>query len=1107
MNPVKSSAELDAQDRQVRARIESELEKNFLVEAAAGTGKTTSLVNRMVALVSTGKCQVQQLAAITFTRKAAAELRERFQGELRRLAVASKPDQQSLPGIAQQRIALAADQANQSFVGTIHSFCSKLLRERPIEFAVDPEFRELEASEDVLLRQQAWQENIADLIATDDPLMSQLQDLGIDRSQLKICFDQFIEYRDIEIWPVGEVPEYDVESLKEATKGYISHMRTLLPHFPKDRGTDQLMNHYETIVRASDNSWNRQGRFFELLERFDRGSGTTQKNWPKIPGSDKLGKAEDIRWTTFREQLVKPALNFWRRKRYGFVIEFVRRAVSIYERLKRACGGLDFQDLLITVTNGLRHRAELRHYFQQRFPFLLVDEFQDTDPIQAEMMLLLTASDHTQQNWINCIPRPGSLFLVGDPKQSIYRFRRGDIVTYSRVKSILNNSAGEVLPLIKNFRSRDSLIQWNNQVYRHKFAEANKYSPPAEDMILGREESAVPTGQYEDGTLEGIYQLSLPNSRSDTIADTSYEEADRIAAFIRQAIDSGMQIHRTGKELERGLSCTVQASDFMIIPWGKKRIDTYVQALERYGLPYEVSGGNSLSNNQQLTWLIDCLRAVDDPHDPLSYLSLLRDLFGFSDADLFEFKRCGGHFNYAAELPGQLDSALLTRLNAVSSRFQKFRMWIRSVPYTVAVTQIAEELGLLASAAAMPEGNTQSGGLFKAIEWLRQRSWDFDSASDLIHCLEEIREADESESCTALSPDSNLVRVMNLHKAKGLEAPIVFLADTARRFTGQIRCHIDRTSDQPSGYVGITAAKGQYHTTEVATPERWSELQQEEQKFLDAELDRLLYVATTRAAHALVISVGKEDSNWSSLYPFLDQAAPLPLTRPAPQPQPDSADFAHTDNLKPELKKVALASSDKWLAALVPSYEIRTAKELGLHGKPRPSWKASGDYGYQWGSALHELLEICDKRPGQQLRPIAIQLISQHGLASDRLEELLSTAEAVTKSTIWQRAQKSVERFSELPIEFFEATEGQSASLKRLVRGVIDLIFREAEGWVIVDYKTDDLSLADLPHAIDVYRGQLLEYARIWRACTGQPVKTLGLYFSRLNRYEEFAVE
>jgi ATP-dependent helicase/nuclease subunit A len=195
------------------------------------------------------------------------------------------------------------------------------------------------------------------------------------------------------------------------------------------------MDRYETIVRSSGKDWNRLGNFFNLLDKFDTSHGGTQKYWHD-PSAAKL---ETQRWNQFRETVAKPAMQYWCRVRYQFVVDFLRRAVSVYERLKLATGGLDFNDLLLTSTRGLKSQPELRKYFQSRYTHLLVDEFQDTDPIQAEMILYVTSANVNQQEWHKCAPNPGSLFLVGDPKQSIYRFRRGDIVTYNRVKEVIRS--------------------------------------------------------------------------------------------------------------------------------------------------------------------------------------------------------------------------------------------------------------------------------------------------------------------------------------------------------------------------------------------------------------------------------------------------------------------------------------------------------------------------------------------------------------------------------------------------------------------------------------------------------------------------------------------
>ena len=254
----------EARDKESRRRIREELDRNFMVEAAAGTGKTTSIVDRMVNLVASGSCEIERLVAVTFTRKAAAELRERFQAELRRRA--AELQQGSSPGeqATYLRLQSASDYVSRAFVGTIHSFCAALLRERPIEFGVDPSFRELDEEEDERLREQSWHENINDLFAAGDPLIDQIDDLGLDRKDLKSCFDRFISYRDVEQWPCMTPQEIDVALLQQQTRIYIDDMKRLLPLFPTERGNDKLMRRYEDIVRGSGKDWNRLGDFFKL---------------------------------------------------------------------------------------------------------------------------------------------------------------------------------------------------------------------------------------------------------------------------------------------------------------------------------------------------------------------------------------------------------------------------------------------------------------------------------------------------------------------------------------------------------------------------------------------------------------------------------------------------------------------------------------------------------------------------------------------------------------------------------------------------------------------------------------------------------------------------
>ncbi|MFT7641851.1 MAG: ATP-dependent helicase/nuclease subunit A, partial [Pirellulaceae bacterium] len=163
----------------------------------------------------------------------------------------------------------------------------------------------------------------------------------------------------------------------------------------------------------------------------------------------------------------------------------------------------------------------------------------------------------------------------------------------------------------------------------------------------------------------------------------------------------------------------------------------------------------------------------------------------------------------------------------------------------------------------------------------------------------------------------------------------------------------------------------------------------------------------------------------------------------------------------------------------------------------RPTWQASGDYGHRWGTAIHDLLELRSKNKKADLKPIAERMAAELELGNDRVMEMLATVSAVTKSDIWKRAQQSQQVFAEVPFE----CEKNDCDVPTLVRGVIDLVFQEDDGWVIVDYKTDDVSDSNVAEFVEYYGEQLNAYAQYWSAILGQPVKERGLYFTRLNRY------
>ena len=266
-------------DAENRNLIATDLDSNLMVEAAAGTGKTTSIVGRMVNLIASEKCKIETLAAATFTRKAAAELNERFQSAMR--VESESPDRSDRE---KDTLRDAANRIEHAFAGTFHSFCSMILRERPIECGVDPSFREISESEDLQLREQAWQTFLKGLYSKGDSRLDRIYELGLKTGDLKKCYQRFVEFPDVDEWPHDAPPSIDLSGIKAQTQEYVEHMKPISLTFPKERGTDKLMSRYEGIVRASNNSdWGVQGQFFDLLELFDTSHGATLKYWGRVP--------------------------------------------------------------------------------------------------------------------------------------------------------------------------------------------------------------------------------------------------------------------------------------------------------------------------------------------------------------------------------------------------------------------------------------------------------------------------------------------------------------------------------------------------------------------------------------------------------------------------------------------------------------------------------------------------------------------------------------------------------------------------------------------------------------------------------------------------------
>jgi ATP-dependent helicase/nuclease subunit A len=1071
----------------------------MLVEAGAGAGKTTCMVERMVALLREGRCEVGTLAAVTFTRKSAAELRSRFQAALHKTA--------SDAGLGQgerQRLQSALSHVERAFIGTIHSFCARLLRERPVEAGIDPAFTEIDEAQDLDLRRDAWRQFVASLHAREDPLLEELEDVDLPIGELEESFLRFANFPDVAEWPAPRVDLPPLKPIAQKLYAFAQHVESLLP-FPDERGNDQLMDRYEHVLRLIRNlDLTRPSQLMRVLALM-KARKVVEKQWP---GGKQQAKQEEGRWASLCGEMQQPYQQ-WLARRYHVVLRVLHAARETYDRLRQVTAVLNFQDLLLRAAALLRDHQPVRRYFSRRFTHLLVDEFQDTDPIQAEVMLLLTADDPAERDWRRCSPRLGSLFVVGDPKQSIYRFRRADIVTYNQVRQQIDITGGAVVPLTANFRTTPELVEWVNGFFTGKFApQPTPESPAYAPMAACRDTAA-------NGQLAGLWCLNIPAEHKQKDRLLEYE-ARAVAAFINQALQQRLRVPRTAAELRGGLPEHAVPSDFLIVTRTKKMLAVFARALREAGIPHEVAGGSALGQSRELALLAECLRAVVRPFDPVALLAVLRgELFGINDRALFAFRQAGGAFDFRRPLPDGLEPGVAEAFRDAFSRLDRYASWLRQLMPVAALQRIADDLGLLARAAASPGGNELAGLFSKALARLREEQAALASPTELAQALDRMLQAeDDFDALPALAPDPQRVRLMNLHKVKGLEAPIVLLAGASGKANHEPDLYIDRSGDVVRGWLAVRK-RGNFNAWPLAEPLNWKAMQEREAQFQAAEETRLMYVAATRAGVQLVISQAPNAryDPWHFFAPALGDAKAFPAVQPEPvgtasrspgdagQPPAPVPPIAGTGS---QAAAAAEAVATRWKFCASPTYELHAAKQLALSLAQVHFQHAGSEWGLQWGTLVHLLLEAAMRSPGADLRPLALQIVAEEGLDPSMADDALHTAASVMQSGLWQRARAASICLVEVPFTTLLPQAEQDADDARrpaLAGGVIDLVFKEPQGWVIVDYKTDQVTSHTLAEAAAQYRPQVQLYAQVWTHATGEPVHECGLYFTTVGQY------
>jgi ATP-dependent helicase/nuclease subunit A len=1082
-----------------------------VVEASAGTGKTTALVNRIVGAIAT-ETPVESIVAVTFTHAAAGNMKLRVRQELERQRVAaSDPATRGL-------LAAAARTLDRAFIGTIHAFCAQLLRRRPVEAGVDPVFQELAQPDAMRLFGRVFRAWIEKRLASPSPALT--------RALARLSWR---EERDgtspldalrLAAWSLTEWRDFDAPWDKRA--------------FDRDAQLTALIGKAESVTDLRNRNGRRFRDGFQPLAEF---VVRARKLDPNLAESELLRLPREMRWV--KPQGSRDAVfAAWEELRAA-IEEFGGAAdadlaahlrdelwevVGLYQTQKRRAGQLDFMDLLLHARDLLRHdaaRAELQQVYQRIF----VDEFQDTDPLQAEILLLLAAADSSERDWHKAVPAPGKLFVVGDPKQSVYRFRRADARLFHRICSDLKAAGAEQAKLTASTRSRKSIQRFVNAAFEKTIPD---YLP-------------LEGGVDGPGDQPAIVALPMPKPYGTrNLSNVKIEECSpaAVAAFIEWLCrESGWKV----RDRSTGAWVAVRPEHVCILfrrftNFGVDLTQEYVRALEARGIEHLLVGSKSFHRREEVGTIRTALRAIEWPNDELSVFAVLRgSLCAVLDDTLLRFKNAHGGFYATRELPADLDPEF-EPLRDAFTLLRSLHCQRNYRPIADTIRELLETTRAHAAFAFRTGGERVLANVYRLTDLAR--SFEIGGAATsfraFVEYLESEYEVGDTSEAPVLEQEGGGVQLMTVHKAKGLEFPVVILADLTAKLTGPQGA--DRYTDPENR---LCAQRLLWCAPWELRDARATEAQADEEEAL-----RVAYVAATRARDLLVVAaVGEAEhaGGWLSplndaLYPQKEkwrtsQAAPgcpkfggsTVLNRPPEQPeevsvkpglhypkvgsQPvvwfdpavlaleaaKSGGVEHEQVLAGTTEQAVegLRRYEAWSArraariesATAPRHRVANAERMGVPTEAEGiavetitlPLEAGRPTGRRFGRVVHDVLQRAD-RP-EDVAPLARVWGRRHAVSEADCEAAASAARTAL-DRIATMVPKGARRLRETPL-VVRLGDGT------LVDGRIDLAWCDGTQWTVVDYKTDRRELRRV--------GQLQLYALALQQATGLPARGIVL--------------
>ncbi len=1042
---------MDAPDQQDRDQARLRLESSVIVEAGAGTGKTTLLTDRILFLVLAGNkpSRIEEIVALTFTEKSASDIKVRLSERLAELAARLSTDE--LPAVATERVERTLNELRVRFqtpdaqilsrahsaledldkapIGTIHSFCSQLLRLYPVEAGVDPGFRVDEGRGFAELFSAEWarwlDDELGELPPRRESWLALLKVVSIEDMESlarEICAERF-----------------DAESLGAADPKSAIALRALAA----------------TATKLGDGRAKPRGGIMEALAAIEKRLSATavaaESEYPALdaleppaPSGSKWPKAweDDASAAEFYEQLcliakiASPRGEAATRRAAQLLAPFAACLRNEYARR----GWVSFDGLLRRARDLVRDAARPREELKRRFSAILVDEFQDTDPLQGELLLYLSEScGRSASAWRDVVPAPGRLFVVGDPKQSIYRFRGADIAAYEGFLSRLRANGALTCNLTANFRSAPGIVGAVNNVFSRMMRAESGVQPSYKGLLPAQ------PGNKDEVNVEVVAVIDP----SDTADAASCQRTE--AAWV-----AGRILSESSRPLK----------DFAVLVRSSSALPAFIDAFKRAGIAYSVEIERHFYEAPEVGDLLNLLRALDDPNDRIAVTGLLRSpLAVLSDDGLLSLARADA-IDYRKDIPLRTlpedERLAATRL---FETLRTLRARAGRVPLGELVTDALVLTRLPELSARAYHGQQTVSNLLKLqrLAVAASESW----GSTLKDFVAEVAESSRQERREGESPlaDEHLeaVRIMSIHKSKGLEFPIVFVANlSARTATGTPpAARLDWTTGRTALRIGKLSSAA-------------AALANAREKLLERrESVRLLYVAMTRAKERLYL-LGREKADSGSLAAHLDKEEAWPRAGIAGSLP---ALFIEAGKLKeyiaaPAFRRALSAEA----ATTMRAWEKRARHRVGtdqpqaraatdyLRDAPqRPALSGGSAQGAQIGQLCHLVLQGWDFSTQKSPAPAcaaARTLLERRapGPCWDQSEcAALSALGIFLSSPAAGELSAAAILGREVPFAY--------AAGNTVVRGAVDLVYRLGGRLVIADFKSehvDEKSAAEI---------------------------------------------